>query len=113
MRRRLADRRVRPRFEIVGDLAGTMETAAHLEICDVSMEGALVRSGVALHPGAELSVTLEFRGALAPAFIRVRHVRREAEQIYAAGVEFVAPSRELIALVAAVSADTETAGGAA
>jgi hypothetical protein len=72
----LADRRVRPRFEIVGDLAGTVETAARLEICDVSIDGALVRSAVALQPGAELSVTVEFRGAHAPAFVRVRHVRR-------------------------------------
>lgn len=113
MRRRLTDRRGRSRFEIVGDLTGTVEAAARLEICDVSLDGALVRSAVALQPGAEMSVTVEFRGALAPAFVRVRHVRREAEQTYAAGVEFVMPSRELIALVSAVSGDTAAAGGAA
>jgi hypothetical protein len=106
----LADRRGRPRFEIVGDLAGTVETAALLEICDVSVDGARVKSAVALQPGAEISVTVEFRGAMAPAFVRVRHVHREAEQTYTAGVEFVSPSRELIALVAAASGNVAAAG---
>jgi|SRR6476660_7065557 hypothetical protein len=113
MRRRLADRRARPRFEIVGDLAGTVETTARLIICDLSLDGALVRSDVALHAGAELRVTVEWRGAMAPAFVRVRHTRREAERSYAAGVEFVAPSRELVALIAAVSGNGEPAGGQA
>ena len=41
MKRRLGDRRVRPRFEIVGELWGTLETVLRLPLRNVGIGGAL------------------------------------------------------------------------
>ena len=44
----MSDRRVRPRFEIVGQLWGTMETVVAMTLCNVGYGGALVESDVPL-----------------------------------------------------------------
>ena len=48
MERRLGDRRGRPRFEIVGELWGTLDTALSMPLLNVGRGGALVRSTVPL-----------------------------------------------------------------
>ena len=50
MRRKMADRRVRPRFDIVGDLWGTLETVLRLPVRNVSRGGAMIHSHVPLPP---------------------------------------------------------------
>ena len=48
MRRKMGDRRIRPRFDIVGDLWGTLETVLRLPLRNVSRGGALIHSHVPL-----------------------------------------------------------------
>ena len=48
MRRKIGDRRIRPRFDIVGDLWGTLETVLQLPLRNVSRGGALIHSHVPL-----------------------------------------------------------------
>ena len=48
MRRKMGDRRIRPRFDIVGDLWGTLETVLRLPLRNVEPRGALIHSHVPL-----------------------------------------------------------------
>ena len=48
MRRKIGDRRIRPRFDIVGDLWGSLETVLRLPLRNVSRGGALIHSHVPL-----------------------------------------------------------------
>ena len=110
MRRRLADRRARPRFEIVGQMPGTVETAFRLVLCDVSAEGVLVKSSTPLPLNSEHRATLRWQNEDVPACVRVRHVRRESDSARAAyllGLEFVTISPELQQQIVACM----TAGG--
>jgi len=93
MRRRLADRRDRPRFEIVGQLWGSLEMVVGLRLANVSQSGALVRSAVSLPTGSEHHVTISCQGVHAPTKVRVRHVRpavaADGRPEYMIGLEFV------------------------
>lgn len=112
MRRRLADRRVRPRFEIVGQMPGTVEATVRLVICDIGADGVLARSSVALALGSEHRVLVRWADEDVPATVRVCHVRRDqaaAPGIFLVGFEFVAPSHELRHLVGVCM----TSGGSA
>ena len=98
MRRRLADRRGRPRFEIVGQMPGTVESTVRLVISDISSDGLLARSPVALPIGSEHRVLMRWDEDEAPATVQVRHVRRDqatAPGVFMVGFTFVAPSIEL------------------
>ena len=44
----MGDRRIRPRFDIVGDLLGTLETVLRLPLRNVGRRGALIHSHVPL-----------------------------------------------------------------
>ena len=48
VRRKMGDRRNRPRYDIVGDLWGTLETVLHLPLRNLSRGGALIHSHVPL-----------------------------------------------------------------
>ena len=63
MKRRLGDRRGRPRFEIVGELRGTLDTVIGLPLVDIGKSGALVESPVALTPAVRASHHGELRRA--------------------------------------------------
>lgn len=104
MHRRLADRRVRPRFEIVGELWGTVETILRMPLCNVSPGGALIQSPIALLVDSVHHVMLSNEGQQAPASLRVRHVLQSADsdgrQYFLIGVEFITlplPLQEQIA----------------
>jgi len=102
MRRRLADRRARPRFEIVGQMPGTVEATIRLVICDISNDGVMARSAVALAIGSEHRVLVRWDDEDVPATMRVCHVRRDQATtpgVFLVGFEFVAPSLELRQLV--------------
>ena len=102
MRRRLADRRARPRFEIVGQMPGTVEATVRLVICEISNDGVLARSAVALVIGSEHRVLVRWDDEDVPTTVRVCHVRRDqatAQGGFLVGLEFVAPSLELRRLV--------------
>ena len=93
MRRKLGDRRVRPRYDIVGDLWGTLETVLHLPLRNVSPGGALIESHVALPPESVHRLTFRCDGQDAAAQVRVRHVKPtlslDGELMYLIGVEFL------------------------
>ncbi|MCA1560673.1 MAG: PilZ domain-containing protein [Acidobacteria bacterium] len=104
MHRRLADRRVRPRFEIVGELWGTVETILRMPLRNVSPGGALVQSPIALPVNSVHHVMLSNEGHHAPASLQVRHVRQaaggEGPDYFLIGVEFLTlplPLQEQIA----------------
>jgi len=103
MRRRLADRRARPRYEIVGQMPGTVEATVRLTICDIATDGVLARSGVPLAVGSQHRVLVSWADENVPATVRVRHARRDSDTtpgvLFLVGCEFVAPSPELRRLV--------------
>jgi hypothetical protein len=94
MRRGVGDRRAKPRFEIVGQLGGTLETPVVLSLHNAGRGGVLADSPVPLAIGAEYRVMLHCDGIQAPAHVIVRHVRSETmntgEKRFLVGFEFVA-----------------------
>ena len=93
MKRRLGDRRNRPRFEVVGELFGTLETVLRLPLRNVGLGGGLFESHVALAPGSihRLAWRCGDRDTAVP--VRVRHVTANAsadgERSYLIGIEFL------------------------
>jgi hypothetical protein len=59
---RLADRRLETRFEIVGELWGSVQAIESLQVCNLAREGALVESVGPLPVGSTLTIRL-VRGA--------------------------------------------------
>lgn len=99
MRGRMADRRVRPRFEIVGQLTGTMETVVGMPLRNVGHGGALAESAVPLPSDSEHHVTVTCDGFHAPTQVRVRHTEKTQDAngrlAYLIGLEFLTPGAEL------------------
>src|SRR6266567_4211412 len=93
MRGGTADRRVRPRFEIVGQLWGTMETVVGMRLRNVGHGGALVESDVLLPSNSEHHVTVSCDGVHSPMQVRVRHVAKaqdaDGRLAYLIGLEFL------------------------
>ena len=104
MRRKLGDRRIRPRYDIVGDLWGTLETVLRLPLRNVSPGGALIESHVPLPAESVHRLTFRCDGQDAAAQVRVRHVKPsisiEGERTYLIGVEFLSLHPSLVAQVA-------------
>lgn len=103
MRRMIGDRRQKPRFDIVGELSGTLDAAVLMPIRDVGRGGAQVESSVQLPPGSLHWTTFSGDGVDTAVQVRVRHVRpvvaSTGEQRYLLGIEFLSPSPVLLELV--------------
>ena len=103
MKRRLGDRRGRPRFEIVGELWGTLETVLAMPLRNISPGGALVQSVVALPSESVHHVSVSCNGILTPASVRVQHVRpivgSDGRDYFLIGLEFVSMPTELMAQI--------------
>ena len=90
---RLADRRVAVRFEIVGELWGSIQASEPLHVCNLAREGALVESFAPLPVGSvqplrfvQGTQTTEVRAAvrhLAPVYLE------GGEKRYRVGLEFL------------------------
>jgi hypothetical protein len=93
VKRRLGDRRIRPRFELVGDLWGTLETVLRLPIRNVGTGGALFESHVPLAAESIHRLTWRCDDREAAVQVRVRHVRpieaADGERGYLIGIEFM------------------------
>jgi len=93
VRRKLGDRRNRPRFDIVGDLWGTLETVLRLPLKNVGLHGALIHSHVPLPLESVHRLTFHSEGQDVSTDVRVRHVdahvSADGERTYLIGVEFV------------------------
>jgi hypothetical protein len=103
MKRRLADRRSRPRFEVVGELWGTLETVIAMPLRNVGRGGVLVQSTIALSPQSVHHVAVSCEGGQTPASVRVKHVRpmigADGRDYFLIGLEFLAMPAELIAQI--------------
>ena len=100
MKRRLGDRRVRPRFEIVGDLWGTLDTVVGMPLLNVGVGGALVQSAVPLTPQSVHHVAVSCDGQQTPTSVQVRHVRpvagTDGRDFYLIGLEFLTMPAALV-----------------
>jgi hypothetical protein len=71
---RLADRRVATRFEIVGELWGSVQALEPLHVCNLSPGGALVESVAPLPAGSVQPIRLSQGSETAEIRAAVRHV---------------------------------------
>lgn len=87
------DRRSESRFEIVGDLWGTLQLAAPCRVRDVAAHGIGVESTSVLEPGGTYHGILEWPGGRQPCHVLVRHARlsgsRQHPAPFLSGVEFL------------------------
>jgi hypothetical protein len=92
-RRKLADRRGKPRYDIVGDLPGTLEAVLRVPMENISAGGALLHSHIALPPDSVHRVTFSGGGQDFTTPVRVRHVREtmsaDGQRSFFIGVEFI------------------------
>jgi hypothetical protein len=100
--RRIGERRLKPRFEVVGgELWGRVETVASLVMRNIGMHGALMRGSVALPAGSTQVLTADIDGH--PEQLRVRVTRCQLAADAAAGfdiaVEFLTLSAQMRSFV--------------
>ena len=92
MKRRIGDRRTKARFEIVGDLWGSLDANATFTVRNLGTSGALLESPVALPPDSMHWVSAIIDGQAEPLRVLVRHTVRNKgsrKSPYLLGVEFV------------------------
>jgi hypothetical protein len=93
-RRRLGDRRNRVRYEIVGQLWGSLETLEPMELHNLSRGGALVETRVPLSADSVQRLRLTTTGQALDVQGRVAHVNQRqdvtASENFLVGFEFVA-----------------------
>ena len=93
MKRRIGDRRVSPRFEIVGDLWGSVDVSASLTVLNLGRGGALLESPVPFAPESVHSVVAVTHEESHEVTLRVRHStsapHQQGQRKYLVGVEFV------------------------
>ena len=100
VRRKFGDRRLRPRFDIVGDLWGTLETVLALPLKNVSRGGVMLESHLPLPAGSVHRITFRSQGEDISTSVCVRHVRPESadggEPRFLIGAEFIAAPPTLL-----------------
>jgi hypothetical protein len=103
VRRKVGDRRIRARFDIVGDLWGSLETVLRLPLRNVSRGGALIHSHVPLPLQSVHRVALHAGDQELSVPVRVSHVdpqvSADGERSYLIGVEFVSAQPALLQLI--------------
>lgn len=90
-RRRNSDRRLQPRFEVVGDLWGTLEIMCPLPVLDISAGGALIASDRPWQVGSVHAISVANGAEVGEARVCVRHVRSAPESAngFLIGVAFL------------------------
>ena len=88
--RRVGDRRVRVRLDVVGSLWGTLETRKRAQLVDLNETGALLLSPVHLAPNTVHTLEMTHVGQPFAMEVLVRHVRPASiPGSYHLGVEFL------------------------
>ncbi len=92
-RKRLGDRRSRVRYEIVGQLWGSLETFEPLEVHNLSLGGALVETRMPLNADSVHRLRLSGPGQAHDLQARVAHVSQRqdltAPETFLVGVQFL------------------------
>lgn len=95
---RLADRRVATRFEIVGELWGSVQALEPLHVCNCSLGGALVESLAPLPIGSVQPIRISQGTQTAEVRAAVRHLSPVRLQggghRYRVGLEFIEVDEE-------------------
>jgi len=103
VRRKIGDRRIRPRFDIVGDLWGSLETVLRLPLRNVSRGGALIHSHVPLPSQSIHRLAFNSDGQDVSVPVRVSHVdtqvSADGERTYLIGVEFLSLQPALVEMI--------------
>lgn len=90
---RLADRRVATRFEIVGELWGSVQALETLHVCNCSLGGALVESLAPLPVGSVQALRISHGTETAEIRAAVRRLSpvplQDGGHRYQAGLEFI------------------------
>lgn len=90
---RLADRRAATRFEIVGELWGSVQALEPLRVCNLAPEGALVESIAPLPVGSVQPLRLVNGSQTAEVRAAVRHLSpiylQNGTRNYRVGLEFI------------------------
>lgn len=93
MKRRIGDRRSKPRFEIVGDLWGSIDATATMVVENLGKGGALLQSPLPLAPESVHWVTATADNQPHLVQIRVRHstpaLGQDGRPRFMIGVEFL------------------------
>ena len=92
MQRKIGDRRIKPRFEIVGDLWGSVDVNASLTVVNLGRGGALLESPVALPPDSVHTMLALLDDESYTITARVRHSTAtilRGRRAYLLGVEFL------------------------
>lgn len=113
--RKMEDRRIGPRFDIVGDLWGTLETVLRLPLKNVSRGGALIHSHVPLPSQSVHRLAFQSDGQDLSGPVRVSHVdtqvSADGERTYLIGVEFLSAQPALLELIERWLAAGQGGGG--
>ena len=103
MQRRLGDRRGRPRFEIVGELWGTLDAVVGMPLVNVGRGGALVESSVPLPVQSVHHVAVTCDGTPTAASVQVQHVNPvvgpDGKNRYLIGLQFLTMPAGLLAQI--------------
>lgn len=103
VRRQNGDRRVPQRFDIVGELWGTLETVLRLPLKNVGRGGALFESHVPLASRSVHSLAIHSDGQVLRVPVRVSHVDTELSasgvHTYLIGVEFLLAPPALLEVI--------------
>jgi len=92
---RLGDRRTDLRFEIIGQLWGSLETVESHPLINLARGGALIETRARLNPEMVRAVRFGFNGTSHDIQVKVRHVTAESVpdgERYLVGLEFIEPS---------------------
>jgi hypothetical protein len=99
VRRKLGDRRGRPRYDIVGDLWGTIETVLRLPLRNLGRGGALIESRIPLPVSSVQRLIVELDGEEWTTDVRVRHATPAGaggDSHYLIGIEFLSAAPTLL-----------------
>jgi hypothetical protein len=103
VKRKIGDRRIRPRFDIVGDLWGSLETVLRLPLRNVSRGGALIHSHVPLPSQSVHRLAFKSDGEDVSVPVRVSHVdtqvSADGERTYLIGLEFLSLQPAVIEMI--------------
>lgn len=111
MKRQFGDRRVNPRFDIVGELWGNLEAVVPCRVENIGPGGVFFYSHVALPTDSVHQMTVTGGRQEFTARVQVRHVRETTDALgepaFAIGVEFLGASLGLLAEIHAWAVDGE------